>query len=152
VYVTRDPVKVAAKSPWGSVTRFSEYVGSIDKRSVGLNRPALRLRAARRPPSLCGAVRPVQDLHDDGHDDELDWRNPHIAIFVDVIGDTGSVEAWQFETGAPSWFKGRTVARTDFEKAIGQRVVLEAVRAKDGTPYGYLYKFTFPDGNTVALR
>jgi hypothetical protein len=83
---------------------------------------------------------------------KLDWRNPHIAIFVDVIGDTGSVESWQFETGAPSWFKGRTVARTDFEKAIGQRVVLEAVRAKDGTPYGYLYKFTFPDGNTVALR
>jgi hypothetical protein len=82
----------------------------------------------------------------------LDWRNPHVGILVDVIGDAGTVEAWEFETGAPSWFKGRSLARTDFEKAIGQRVILEAVRAKDGTPYGYLYKFTFPDGNTVALR
>jgi hypothetical protein len=82
----------------------------------------------------------------------LDWRNPHVGIFVDVIGEAGTVEAWAFETGAPSWFKGRSLARTDFEKAIGQRVILEAVRAKDGTPYGYLYKFTFPDGNTVALR
>jgi hypothetical protein len=83
---------------------------------------------------------------------KLDWRNPHVGILVDVNGGTGTVETWEFETGAPSWFKGRNVARSDFEKAVGQRVVVEAVRAKDGTPYGYLYKFTFPDGNTVALR
>lgn len=83
---------------------------------------------------------------------KLDWRNPHVGVSVDVNGDAGTVEAWEFETGAPSWFKGRSLARTDFEKAIGQRVTVEAVRAKDGTRYGYLYKLTFPDGNTVELR
>ena len=83
---------------------------------------------------------------------KLDWRNPHVGVFVDVKGDVGTVEAWEFETGAPSWFKGRSLGRADFEKAIGQRVTVEAVRAKDGTRYGYLYKLTFPDGNTVELR
>jgi len=83
---------------------------------------------------------------------KVDWRNPHVGVFVQVKRDTGEVEAWEFETGAPSWFKGRNLGRADFEEAIGQRVTVEAVRAKDGTLYGYLYKITFPDGNAVALR
>ena len=82
----------------------------------------------------------------------VDWRNPHVGVFLEVKGDAGAVEAWEFETGAPSWFRGRSLGRADFEKAIGQRVTVEAVRAKDGTRYGYLYKVTFPDGNTVELR
>jgi hypothetical protein len=73
---------------------------------------------------------------------KLDWRNPHVGVFVDVQGDAGTIEPWEFETGAPSWFKGRSLVRSDFEKAIGQRVTIEAVRAKDGTRYGYLYKLT----------
>ncbi len=81
-----------------------------------------------------------------------DWRNPHVGVFVEVKGDAGGVEAWAFETGAPSWFKGRTLGRADFEKAIGQRVTVEAVRAKDGTRYGYLYKMILPDGHAVELR
>jgi hypothetical protein len=83
---------------------------------------------------------------------KVDWRNPHVGIFVDVEGDAGTAGAWAFETGAPSWFKGRAIGRVDFEKAIGQRVTVEAVRAKDGTLYGYLYKITFGDGNAVELR
>jgi len=82
---------------------------------------------------------------------KLDWRNPHVGVFVGVKSDAGTVEAWEFETGAPAWFKGRRLARSDFDKAIGQQVTVEAVRAKDGTRYCYLYRLTFPDGNTVAL-
>jgi hypothetical protein len=83
---------------------------------------------------------------------KLDWRNPHVGVFVDVKSDAGTIEPWEFETGAPSWFKARSLVRNDFEKAIGQRVTVEAVRAKDGTRYGYLYKLTLPDGNTMELR
>ena len=83
---------------------------------------------------------------------KLDWRNPHIAVFMDVKADAGSVEAWEFETGAPSWFKGRSVNKGDFERAIGQSVAVEAVRAKDGSRYGYLYKITFSDGMSMELR
>jgi hypothetical protein len=82
----------------------------------------------------------------------LDWRNPHIVVFVNVKTDAGGVEAWEFETGAPSWFKGRSVTKSDFEQAVGQPVTLVAVRAKDGSSYGYLYKITFADGISVDLR
>ena len=54
---------------------------------------------------------------------KIDWRNPHIAVFVDVNTDAGRVEAWELETGAPWWFRGRNMARSDFEKAIGQPAV-----------------------------
>ena len=83
---------------------------------------------------------------------KLDWRNPHIAVFIDVKTDAGRVEAWEFETGAPSWFRQRNMSRIDFEKAIGQPLTLEAVRAKDGSRYGYLYKIAFADGISVELR
>ena len=83
---------------------------------------------------------------------KLDWRNPHIAVFVDVKTDAGGVEPWEFETGAPSWFRNRNMSRMDFEKAISQSVVVEAVRAKDGSRYGYLYKLTFSNGISVELR
>ena len=82
----------------------------------------------------------------------LDWRNPHIAVFVDVRTDAGTVEPWEFETGAPSWFKNRNMSRTDFEKSIGHPVTVEAVRAKDGSRYGYLYKIAFAGGVSVELR
>jgi hypothetical protein len=83
---------------------------------------------------------------------KVDWRNPHVGIFVEVKGDAGAVEVWELETGAPSWFRGRNLGRADFERAIGQRVTVEAVRAKDGTRYGYLYRITFPDGKAAELR
>ena len=82
----------------------------------------------------------------------IDWRNPHIAVFLDVKTDAGTVEPWEFETGAPSWFKNRNMSRTDFEKSIGRPVTVEAVRAKDGSRYGYLYKIAFADGVSVELR
>jgi hypothetical protein len=83
---------------------------------------------------------------------KVDWRNPHVAIFVDVKRETGDVEAWAFETGAPSWFRGRGFGKKEFESAIGQAVTVEGVRAKDGSLYGYLYRITFEDGRSVDLR
>src|SRR5947207_105623 len=55
---------------------------------------------------------------------KVDWRNPHVGVFVDVEGDVGTAGAWAFETGAPSWFRGRMIGRAEFEKAIGQRVIV----------------------------
>ena len=91
-------------------------------------------------------------FHRSGTMTRLDWRNPHIVVFVDVMTDAGKVEAWELETGAPSWFRQRNMTRTEFEKAIGQPVAVEAVGAKDGSRYGYLYKMTFSDGRSVELR
>jgi hypothetical protein len=83
---------------------------------------------------------------------KVDWRNPHVEVFVEARRDDDTTEMWELETGAPAWFRARNLAKIDFEKAIGKTIIVEGVRAKDGSPYGYLYKIVFPDRSSFDLR
>ena len=82
---------------------------------------------------------------------KVDWINPHIVLDIEAKGGGGKVDNWKFESNPPSWFRRVGVARTDFAKAIGQTVTVEAVRAKDGTLYGYMQKLTLADGTSWEL-
>jgi hypothetical protein len=82
---------------------------------------------------------------------KVDWINPHIVVDVEAKGDGGKLENWRLESNPPSWFRRVGVSRTDFAKAIGQAVTVEAVRAKDGTLYGYMQKLTLADGTSWEL-
>ena len=83
---------------------------------------------------------------------KVDWINPHITVLMDVKTEDGKVEKWTFETNPPLWFKKVGVNRNDFAKFIGQNVSVEGVRPKDSASlYGYLYKITFPGGNSLEL-
>jgi hypothetical protein len=83
---------------------------------------------------------------------QVDWVNPHIAVYIDAKKADGSgVENWKFESAPPSWLKRVGVNSTDFKKAIGQSVTVEGNRARDGSPYGFLQKITFADGNSLAM-
>lgn len=81
---------------------------------------------------------------------KVDWVNPHIVVFLDAKGN-GKAEPWKFESNPPAWFRRVGVGRSDFAKAIGQTVTVEANRAKDGSNYGYLLKITYADGNSLEL-
>src|SRR5262245_14481909 len=83
---------------------------------------------------------------------KVDWRNPHVEVFVEVKREDNVIETWELETGAPAWFRARNLAKSDFEKALGKTIIVEGVRAKDGSPYGYLYKIVFPDRSSYDLR
>src|ERR1700680_4891925 len=82
---------------------------------------------------------------------KVDWINPHIVVFMDAKGASGSVENRELESNPPAWFRRLGVGRVDFAKAIGQNITIEGVRARDGSLYGYLQKITFPDGNSLEL-
>jgi hypothetical protein len=83
---------------------------------------------------------------------QVDWVNPHIAIYMDVKKPDGSgVVNWKFESAPPSWLKRVGVNSADFKQAIGQSVTVEGNRARDGSPYGFLQKITFADGNSLAM-
>jgi len=77
---------------------------------------------------------------------KVDWINPHIVVNIDAKG-----ENWRFESNPPSWFRRVGVSRTEIAKGIGQTVTVEAVRAKDGTNYGYMQKLTLADGTSWEL-
>ena len=83
---------------------------------------------------------------------QVDWVNPHIAVYIDVKKADGSgVENWKFESAPPSWLKRVGVNSADFKKGIGQTVTVEGNRARDGSTYGFLQKITFADGNSIAM-
>jgi hypothetical protein len=81
----------------------------------------------------------------------VDWVNPHIVLSVEAKGDGGKVEQWTFQSNPPSWYKSVGLARADFAKAIGQTITVQAVKARDGSLYGYMDKIKLPDGTSYEL-
>ena len=62
---------------------------------------------------------------------QLDWRNPHIYLFVDAKSDQGLVETWSFEGPTPTFFRSRDNAdKSDFENAIGKTVTAGSRRGE----------------------
>src|SRR5438105_2349796 len=82
---------------------------------------------------------------------KIDWINPHIVVYIDGKLEAGKPESWVFESNPPAWFRRVGIGRADFAKAIGQKVKVEGVAAKDGSLYGYLQKITFAEGNSLEL-
>jgi hypothetical protein len=70
-----------------------------------------------------------------GNVTRVDWQNPHVYFYIDVKNpDTGRVENWAFEMGAPT-----AIARQGWTKntlKIGDVVIVEGTRAKDGGTHG----------------
>lgn len=82
---------------------------------------------------------------------KVDWRNPHIYLWLDVKNDQGQIEKWSFEGPAPNFFLSRSIKRTDFENAIGKTVTMEASRARDGSLSGLIRIVKLPDGKEISL-
>jgi len=81
----------------------------------------------------------------------VDWVNPHIVLAIDAKGEGGKPEPWTFQSNPPSWYKSVGLVRADFAKAIGQQITVEAVKARDGSLYGYMQKIKLPDGTSYEL-
>ncbi len=82
---------------------------------------------------------------------EIDWRNPHIYLSVDVKSEQGQVETWLFEGPAPNVFCASDVGKSDFEASLGKTVTVEASRARDGSLSGLIRQITLADGTVIAL-
>jgi hypothetical protein len=82
---------------------------------------------------------------------QVEWVNPHIAVYIDAKKADGGVENWKFESAPPSWLRRVGVTSGQFKDAVGQTVTVEGNRAKDGSLYGFLQKITFADGTSLEL-
>ena len=77
----------------------------------------------------------------------VEWTNPHIWFYVDVKNPDGTVTNWGFSGGAPGVLQRRGISRTAMK--IGDQVVVQGFRAKDGSSNGSGDSVTFPDGRRV---
>ena len=82
---------------------------------------------------------------------KVDWRNPHIYLFLDVKREGDQVEPWSVEGPSPSFFRARDISSDDFKVAVGKTVSAEASRARDGSKSGLIRTFTLPDGKVISL-
>ena len=81
---------------------------------------------------------------------QLDWRNPHIYLTVDVQNVKGERETWLSEGPAPNWFRIRDIAKADFQSSMGKSVTVEVSRARDKSRSGLIRTITLPDGRVVS--
>jgi len=66
---------------------------------------------------------------------KVEWNNPHVYFYIDVKDpDTGKVENWAFEMGAPAVIQRNGWTRNTMK--IGDLVTVEGSRAKSGLPHG----------------
>jgi len=81
----------------------------------------------------------------------IDWRNPHVEILMDAKRENGTVEKWKGEGPNPGFFRNRDINKSDFEKNIGAKIIIEVSRARDGSTWGLLRTVTMPDGKVIPL-
>src|SRR5436190_13229639 len=72
-----------------------------------------------KPVTLQGAVTKVE------------WRNPHIWVYLDVKNPDGSVTAWQCEGGAPNALTRQGWSKSSLE--TGEPLTIDGYLAKDGS-------------------
>ena len=78
---------------------------------------------------------------------KVEWMNPHIWFFVDVTDEAGKVTNWGFSGGAPGILQRRGIRRDSMK--VGDVVVVEGFRARDGSNNASGGRVTFADGSQV---
>jgi len=81
---------------------------------------------------------------------ELVWRNPHIAIVVDVENENGEVVPWVIEHSNVS-----TLARMGYHRNSlkpGQPVTVYINPGRDGVPIGLCRRVVLEDGTEIFVR
>ena len=78
---------------------------------------------------------------------KVDWLNPHIWIYLDVKDDSGKVQNWQCEGGAPNSLTRNGWTKNDLKK--GDSISVTGTHAKDATNTCNASSVVLPDGRKV---
>jgi hypothetical protein len=62
---------------------------------------------------------------------KIDWMNPHVYFYIDVVNAEGKTESWAFEMGPPHMLESRGWKRNSM--AIGDELEVSGTRARDGS-------------------
>lgn len=81
---------------------------------------------------------------------EVAWRNPHVAIYLDVKDASGKVVNWAFENSNVS-----TLARQGYNRntlKVGQEITAVVNPSAQGAPRGIVVKVILADGKEIMSR
>jgi Family of unknown function (DUF6152) len=77
----------------------------------------------------------------------VEWTNPHSYFYVDVADDKGNVTNWACEGASPLALTRRGWKKGDLQ--LGDTVVVDGYRARDGSHFLNARRVTFPDGRAL---
>ena len=78
---------------------------------------------------------------------KVEWTNPHVWIYMDVADESGVVEHWQCENGAPNALARMGWTRNSLK--VGDQITVEGFRAKNDDKTANARQITLPDGRKV---
>lgn len=103
--------------------------------------------AARAHHSALAEFDPEMPVQVTGILKAVEWQNPHVWFFVDVIEYDGTVTTWGFSTWPPGSLMRRGVTKDAL--SIGTVVNVEGARARDGSNNSSTRRLTLSDGRNV---
>jgi hypothetical protein len=86
----------------------------------------------------------------EGTVEKFEWVNPHSWIHIARVNpDTGKLEHWRVEGGAPSALLRRGWNRNSLP--AGTKIIVQAFQARDGDTRASAAEISFPDGRELSL-
>ena len=80
----------------------------------------------------------------------VDWRNPHVVIYMDVTDDSGKVVTWGFENAGVSQLAQAGYHRNSLK--LGQAITAIVNPAANGAPTAIVVKVILADGSEIMSR
>jgi hypothetical protein len=77
----------------------------------------------------------------------IEWTNPHTYFYLDVVEANGKVTNWAIEGASPGALSRRSWDKDDLK--VGDTVVVEGYRAKNGSNTANGRRVTLPDGRSL---
>ena len=79
---------------------------------------------------------------------KIEWTNPHSYFYIDVKDEAGNITKWSCEAGSPGALSRRGFKRGDIK--LGDTIIVDGYRAKDGSRLMDARRVTLPDGRVVS--
>src|SRR5262252_3883177 len=79
---------------------------------------------------------------------KIEWTNPHSYFYIDVKDESGKMTRWGCEAGSPGALSRRGFKRGDIK--LGDTIIVDGYRAKDGSNLIDARRVTLPDGRIVS--
>jgi hypothetical protein len=77
----------------------------------------------------------------------IEWSNPHTYFYIDVVDVSGKITNWAIEGPSPGALSRRAWQKGDLK--VGDTVVVEGYRAKNGSNTANGRRVTLPDGRRL---
>jgi hypothetical protein len=77
----------------------------------------------------------------------IEWSNPHTYFYIDVVDTSGKTTNWAIEGPSPGALSRRAWQKGDLK--VGDTVVVEGYRAKNGSNTANGRRVTLPDGRRL---